>query len=72
MVGRINALTLVLEFKSVCVVSVPDKVSIRGKAFVILLCETPDFLGELEVHLGHGVCLEEAHAVQIPGTSLWM
>lgn len=41
-VGRINAFILVLEFE-ICIVSVPDKVSIRGKAFVMLLCETPDF-----------------------------
>ena len=53
---------LVLELKSVCVVSLPDKVSIKGQTSVMLLFETPDSWGYGNM-FGRGVSWEEAHAV---------
>lgn len=39
---------LVLELKSISIASLPDKVSVKEQAFVVLLCETPDFRGRWE------------------------
>lgn len=50
-----------LELKSICIVSPPDRVSVREQSFVMLLSETSDFWGRRQCvciwyELGRGPC----------------